>query len=161
MILEEFGEKARQLLIKYPGSHGREKLRELLEELLIDGQFVSAHFGPEESSPRKLLYEDPKLGFCVFSHVHQGANTSRPHDHGPSWAIYGQVHGITQMKEWVVEGETVRLKSTYRMEPGKAQVYNEGDIHSPSRDSETHLIRIEGKNLEGVPRAYYDEPGVG
>ena len=161
MMLEEFGEKARQLLIEHPGSPGREKLRKLLEELLIDEQFVSTHFGPEENSPRKLLYEDPILGFCVFSHVHQGGSTSRPHDHGPSWAIYGQAYGITQMKEWVTEGETLRLESIYRMEPGQVRVFNEGDIHSPSQDGETHLIRIEGRNLEGVPRAYYDEPRIG
>jgi len=39
---------------------------------------------------RKVLYEDPKLGFCILAHNYQGARESAPHDHGPYWAIYGQ-----------------------------------------------------------------------
>ena len=34
--------------------------------------------------------------------------------------------------------------------------YHEGDIHSPRREGSTKLIRIEGMNLDGVPRGYFD-----
>jgi len=38
-----------------------------------------------------------------------------------------------------------------------AHVYNEGDLHSPSRASSTKLIRIEGRNLEKIRRLAYEE----
>ncbi|MCH9674453.1 MAG: hypothetical protein K0U93_23645, partial [Gammaproteobacteria bacterium] len=151
MSIEEFGEKARQALQAAPGVEGRNQVKALLEALLSNPAFDPAYFPPEETSPRKLLYEDPELGFCVFSHVHKGASSSKPHDHGPSWAIYGQAFGETEMREWRKKGDSVELATTYKMSPGHAYVYNEGDIHSPSRTDETHLIRIEGMNLEGMP----------
>lgn len=158
MTIDQFGEQARGLLKANNGPEGREQVRQLLEALLSDQAFISAHFGPDEDSPRKLIYEDPELGFCVFSHVHKGKSVSKPHDHGPSWAIYGQAFGVTEMREWEPAGDSVNLKTTYAMRPGDARLYNEGVIHSPSRESETHLVRIEGRNLEGVPRVYFDDP---
>ena len=40
---------------------------------------------------RDVLYEDPELGFCIRGHSTTARPISQPHDHGPSWAIYGQV----------------------------------------------------------------------
>ena len=40
----------------------------------------------------------------------------------------------------------------YKLRPGDAYVYNEGDLHSPRRDGATRLIRIEGKNVETIKR---------
>ncbi len=37
-----------------------------------------------------------------------------------------------------------------------AYLYNEGDLHSPSRAGSTRLIRIEGKNMEKVKRLKYE-----
>ena len=73
--------------------------------------------------------------------------------------------GVTEMTEWRVvvsrEGGAgeARWSPTriYSMQPGDAQVYQEGDLHSPRREGETRLIRIEGRNLDGVPRSYYDK----
>ena len=39
--------------------------------------------------------------------------------------------------------------------PGVAHVYNEGDLHSPTRVTSTRLIRIEGVNMETVRRFKY------
>ena len=68
------------------------------------------------------------------------------------------------MTEWRVvspakEGGRGKVEPTriYSMQPGDAQVYQEGDLHSPRREGETRLIRIEGRNLDGVPRSYYDK----
>jgi hypothetical protein len=33
-----------------------------------------------------------------------------------------------------------------------AVAYQVGDLHSPQRDGETRLIRMEGQNLEGIKR---------
>ena len=48
----------------------------------------------------KVLYEDPKLGFQVLAHINDKARVSPPHDHGASWAIYGQATKYTDMIEW-------------------------------------------------------------
>ena len=111
----------------------------------------------------KILYEDPELGFCILAHVNHGAKESPPHDHGPSWAIYGQAGGETEMSDWeLVEPASqdkpgkVRRAKVYTLTPGMAFVYNVGDLHSPRRTDTTRLIRIEGTNIEKVQRLAYE-----
>lgn len=162
--LEAFGKACHDILSAAPGPEGRLQVRDMLREVLLDETFVAEHLGPDNSAARKLLYEDD-LGFCVFAHVHKGPASSRPHDHGPSWAIYGQVVGTTEMTDWrIVEPAErggapgkVRSEKVYSLQPGDAYLYNEGDVHSPGRTEETRLIRIEGVNMDGQPRCYYDE----
>ena len=48
-------------------------------------------------------------------------------------------------------GKVKKLR-TYKLTPGVAHVYNEGDLHSPARAGPTRLIRIEGVNMEKVKR---------
>ena len=88
----------------------------------------------------------------------------QPHDHGPSWAIYGQAQGKTVMSDWaMVEAASedkpgkVRHVRSYTLEPGMAHVYNEGDLHSPRRDGPTRLIRVEGRNMDHVRRLRYEK----
>jgi hypothetical protein len=50
----------------------------------------------------------------------------------------------------------VRKKKTYKLTPGMAYLYNEGDLHSPARVDSTRLIRIEGKNMEKVKRLKFE-----
>ena len=113
---------------------------------------------------RKILYEDPELGFCILAHVYHGAKESAPHDHGPTWAIYGQAVGETVMSDWdklapASESEPgkVKLVREYTLSPGMAYVYNEGDLHSPRRAGSTKLIRIEGRNVDKIRRFPYEE----
>ena len=103
--------------------------------------------------------EDPELGFCILGHVYHGAKDSNPHDHGPSWAIYGQARGETVMTDYAPvarasEGQAgkARRVKDYTLTPGMAYLYNEGDLHSPRRDGPTRLVRIEGRNMEKVRR---------
>ena len=161
--LERFAADCRAALERDPGPAGREEVRRHVSRACLDADFVAAHLGPEDESPRKVLHEDDRLGFCILAHVHHGASESTPHDHGPSWAIYGQAAGVTEMTEWRVvsppkDGERGKVEATrvYAMHPGDAEVYQEGELHSPRREGETRLIRIEGRNLDGVPRSYYD-----
>jgi hypothetical protein len=42
------------------------------------------------------------------------------------------------------------------MTPGMAHLYDEGDLHSPGREAETRLIRIEGIDLTKVKRDKYE-----
>jgi predicted metal-dependent enzyme (double-stranded beta helix superfamily) len=161
--LEQFAAKTHDLLAAEPGPAGREKVRALLEDVLKDDAFVARHLG-DGVPERKILYEDPRLGFCILAHVYQGAKESNPHDHGPSWAIYGQARGETLMNDWaLVERASeakpgkVRHVRSYPLKPGTAHVYNEGDLHSPRRDGPTRLIRIEGTNMDRVKRLSYEK----
>jgi hypothetical protein len=141
---------------------GRAKVCELVSRSLNDKAFVAAHLKNRApgANPREVLYEDPELGFCICGHVYDGPAHGGPHDHGPSWAIYGQATGITEMTDWrIVEkgnGDAPTLVEpvkTYQMKPGDAHLYNVGDVHSPKRDAPVKLIRIEGKNLDHVKRS--------
>lgn len=160
--LERFAADCRAALDRDPGRPGREEMRRLTERACSDPGFVGAHLGPDNTAQRKILYEDDRHGFCILAHVYEGARDSTPHDHGPSWAIYGQAEGVTTMRDWEKVAEPsggepgkVREGRVYDLRPGMAHLYNEGDLHAPSRAASTRLVRIEGRNLSGVPRDKY------
>jgi len=160
--LEAFAASCHDILKAEPGAGGRERVCELLRDVLRDGSFVAEHLG-DDVSERKILYEDAELGFCILAHVHHDARESLPHDHGPSWAIYGQAAGETEMTDWeLVEAASeeipskVRKARTYTLTPGMAFVYNEGDLHSPRREGPTRLIRLEGVNMDNVQRLKFE-----
>ncbi|MFN7752871.1 MAG: hypothetical protein ACK5TE_11460 [Pseudomonadota bacterium] len=160
---ESLGAEFQSMLMAQPGPAGREKVRDRLREVLLDPQFV-ARYLRDDTREREVLYEDPQLGFCILAHHYRGAKDSPPHDHGPSWAIYGQAVGETMMNDYeLLEKATedkpgkVRRTRSYRLTPGVAYVYNEGDLHSPHRTDSTRLIRIEGINMEKVRRLKYQE----
>jgi len=160
--LEQFAAACHRILAAEPGPEGRQKVCALVQDVLKDEAFIATHLG-DSVSERKIIYEDPQLGFCVLAHVYRSARESPPHDHGPSWAIYGQARGETVMTDWaIVEPATqnqsgkVRHLRSYTLKPGMAHVYNEGDVHSPRRDGPTRLIRIEGTNMDRVRRLSYE-----
>jgi len=160
--LEQFSDQCHRILTQDPGPAGRKKVCALVGEVCKDQAFVAKHLG-DEVPERKVLYEDPELGFCILAHVNHDARESKPHDHGPTWAIYGQARGETIMSDWekleeAGEGKIgkVRLVRQYTLAPGAAYLYNEGDLHSPRRDGPTRLIRIEGKNVEKIRRYPYE-----
>ena len=160
--LAAFAARVHEVLAVNDTPTGREQVAALLRSALNDRGFVESLF--DAGSPeRKVLYEDPELGFCILAHRYTDAREGGPHDHGPSWAIYGQADGETTMSDWVRVGTVspggrVRVKKVreYTLTPGVAHVYNEGDIHAPSRPGPTRLVRIEGVNLEGVQRGKYE-----
>jgi hypothetical protein len=159
---EALGAEFRGFLEAEPGPKGREKVRDRLKQVLTDAEFVGRYLR-EDTAEREILYEDPKLGFCILAHHYRGPKDSPPHDHGPSWAIYGQAKGETQMNDYQLlepasdsKPGKVKKTRTYALTPGIAHVYNEGDLHSPHRASSTHLIRIEGTNMEKVKRLKYE-----
>jgi predicted metal-dependent enzyme (double-stranded beta helix superfamily) len=161
--LEKFAAAAHDILTADPGPGGREKVRALVEDVLKDEAFITRHLG-DDVPERKILHTDPQLGFCILAHVYKGARESNPHDHGPTWAIYGQARGETLMNDWALvepANETkpgkVRHVRSYPLKPGMAHVYNEGDLHSPRRDGPTRLIRIEGTNMDKVKRLAYEK----
>ena len=162
--LDQFSADCRAALLKDSGPAGRELVRQFTERACSDADFVGRYLGPDATAERKILYEDPDLNFCILAHVYRGGKNSSPHDHGPSWAVYGQVSGVTQMTDWRLVQKPAGAKPgkvekarTYDLTPGRAHLYNEGDVHSPRRENDTRLIRIEGVDLTKVaPRPKYE-----
>jgi hypothetical protein len=161
--LDQFAADCRAALLQDPGPAGRERVRQYTERACSDADFVAKHFGADNSVDRKILYEDPDLKFCILAHVYRGQRNSPPHDHGPSWAIYGQVAGVTEMTDWRLlqkpehgaPGKVEKVRC-YELRPGVAHVYNEGVLHSPARTGDTKLIRIEGQDLTKVKRDKFE-----
>ncbi len=157
--LTEFAADCRAALQADAGPGGREAVRQHLMRALKDEAFVAEHIPPEADAERKILYEDPDLGFCICAHAYRDARRGQPHDHGPTWAIYGQAAGETEMTDWSLvtppqndKPGKVKLSRTYKLTPGDAHAYDVGAIHAPLRNGPTRLLRIEGRNTEKVTR---------
>jgi hypothetical protein len=144
------------------GRAGKEKVCSLVSRALLDKEFIAEHLKDraEGEHPREVLYEDDDLGFCICGHVYSGSAVGEPHDHGSSWAIYGQAVGETEMTEWKIvergsgdKPHLVEAAKVYTMKPGDAHFYDVGDVHSPNRQKPVKLIRIEGANLDHVQRS--------
>ena len=154
--LSSFAARAHAILQEDATAAGRAQVVALLREALQDRAFVESLFDAD-SPERKIVYEDPQLGFCILAHRYTDAKKGPPHDHGASWAIYGQADGDTVMSDWLAAGPGPAKKlREYTMTPGTVHVYNEGAIHAPSRLGPTRLVRIEGTNLEKVARGKYE-----
>jgi hypothetical protein len=158
--LEQMASDIKRTLKADPGPKGREKVCEFVTKACLDNEFIARHLTPEDCKPRKVLYEDSELGFCICGHVYDDKAEGKPHDHGSSWAIYGQAVGLTMMTDWKIikKGSSeapslVEPVRTYAMKPGDARFYDVGVVHSPNRQEPTKLVRIEGANLDHVKRS--------
>jgi predicted metal-dependent enzyme (double-stranded beta helix superfamily) len=161
--LEQFIRDCRSTLGRDPGPAGREQVRLDLERLLNNKDFVEKYCGNNAPSGLKVLYEDRELGFQILAHVNEKARISPPHDHGASWAIYGQATKYTDMIEWAREDDGkdpkhARLKpiKKYRLTPGKAGIYQDGAIHSIDYPDHARFIRVTGTNLDKINRIRID-----
>jgi predicted metal-dependent enzyme (double-stranded beta helix superfamily) len=161
--LDQFISDCRSILARDPGPKGREEVRAKLEHLLQNQDFIRKHAG--EDTPRGLhvLYEDPELGFQILAHINDKARVSPPHDHGESWAIYGQATHYTDMIEWERDDngsdpEHAKLKPAkkYRLTPGHAGIYQDGKIHSIDYPDYARFIRVTGTNLDKIHRVRFD-----
>jgi predicted metal-dependent enzyme (double-stranded beta helix superfamily) len=161
--LDQFIADCRSILKRDPGPNGREEVRVKLESLLSNPAFISEHCG--EGTPRGLhvLHDDPDLGFQILAHINDKARVSPPHDHGASWAIYGQATHYTEMTEWEREdngadAKHAKLKPVkkYRLTPGHAGIYQDGKIHSIDYPDYARFVRVTGTNLDHINRVRFD-----
>ena len=157
--LDQFAADCRTALQDGEGPDAYEAVRRCVETALKDANFVADHVPESATEPRRIIYEDPDLGFCICAHSYTDAKQGSPHDHGPTWAIYGQAAGETEMTDWEIvepskDGAPAKVKQvrSYKMVAGDAHVYAPGDVHAPYRDAPTRLIRIEGTNTDHVER---------
>ena len=161
--LDQFIAACRAALARDGGPAGREQVRQNLERLLGNKDFIEKYCGGSVARGLKVLYEDPKLGFQVLAHNNDKARVSPPHDHGASWAIYGQATKYTDMTEWAREDDgsdpkRAKLKPAkkYRLTPGKAGIYQDGAIHSIDYPDYARFVRVTGKNLDKIHRVKFD-----
>ena len=161
--LDTFVKDAKAALGTQAGPAGREKVRVLLEKLLTNKEFVDEAVGPGAPSGTRKLYEDKELGFVVLAHCNAKPHKSPPHDHGSSWAVYGQAVKHTDMSEFrrvdggagAGEAKLEQVKA-YRLEPGHAGVYDVGAIHAIDYPEGSRFVRVTGRDLEHVQRLKFD-----
>jgi hypothetical protein len=161
--LDQFIADCSAILTRDPGPKGREEVRLGLERLLSNVDFVRQCCGDDVPRGLKTLYEDPKLGFQILAHINDKARAGQPHDHGTSWAIYGQATKYTEMTEWerVDDGRDpkhAKLKQVkkYRLLPGQAGIYQNGAIHAIDYPDKSRFVRVTGANLDKIARVRFD-----
>jgi len=161
--LDSFVKDAQAALKASNGPASREQVRLLLEKLLANKQFVDEAVGPKAPMGTRKLYEDKDLGFVVLAHCNAKAHKSPPHDHGSSWAVYGQAVSHTDMSEFrrldagtgAGEAKLEQVRS-YRLEPGHAGVYDVGAIHAIDYPEGSRFVRVTGRDLDYVQRLKFD-----
>ncbi|MBN9488836.1 MAG: hypothetical protein J0H44_16485 [Alphaproteobacteria bacterium] len=161
--LDSFVKDAQAALKASNGPASREQVRLLLEKLLANKQFVDEAVGPSAPMGARKLYEDKDLGFVVLAHCNAKPHKSPPHDHGSSWAVYGQAVNHTDMSEFrrldagtgAGEAKLEHVRS-YRLEPGHAGVYDVGAIHAIDYPEGSRFVRVTGRDLDYVQRLKFD-----
>lgn len=161
--LDSFVKDAQAALKAHAGPAGREQVRVLLERLLGNKDFVEEAVGPAAPMGTRKLYEDKDLGFVVLAHCNAKPHKSPPHDHGSSWAVYGQAVKYTDMSEYrrvdsgegAGEAKLEQVKS-YRLEPGHAGVYDVRAIHAIDYPEGSRFVRVTGRDLDYVQRLKFD-----
>jgi predicted metal-dependent enzyme (double-stranded beta helix superfamily) len=161
--LDTFVKDAQTALKAHEGPAGREQVRVLLEKLLTNEKFVDEAVGPGAPMGTRKLYEDKDLGFVVLAHCNPRPHKSPPHDHGSSWAVYGQAVKHTDMSEFrrvdsgtgAGDAKLEPVKS-YRLDPGHAGVYDVGAIHAIDYPEGSRFVRVTGRDLDYVKRLKFD-----
>lgn len=161
--LDAFCRDVRKAILDDPGDGGREVIRDRLAELLKNEAFVAEHCAPDRAFGTYTLYHDEETDFHVLSHCFDNGSKSPPHDHGSSWAIYGQARGWTDMTVWERRDDgsepghaELAVKATYRLDPGEVGIFHPGDIHSIEFPDGARFIRVTGTDLNRVDQAIYD-----
>jgi hypothetical protein len=144
-------------ILKRKGAEGLADIAELLQPLLRDRDFADLAF-PDASVRKRVLFHDEETDVYVLAHMHEAGKTGRPHSHGASWAVYGNVKGITEMTEWRRTNPSSEPHAVlepvlrYRLNPGEARAYPPHLIHSTAHASDARVIRITGTDLDRIAR---------
>lgn len=164
--LEQFCQDAVKAMKADPGDGGREKARDYLAKLLKEKDFVTKYCSPDHKPGTTLLYRDPELGFDVLAHCFKGGAKSPPHDHGTSWAIYGQALGHTDVVVWKRKDGAKGDKQNgpadldkidqYELNAGDAGVFHPGIVHTVEFTPGSRYIRVTGTDLNKLVQGVYD-----
>ena len=129
--------------------NGSDKICYFVSKALMDQNFISENLPDRQNGeqPRQILYEDKETGFCVCGHVYSTEAIGSPHDHGLSWAIYGQASGETEMTDWEIikEKSVDDILSKY--------VVNELSF----QDAKSKIMKLDNLNLVNIDEENIDE----
>ena len=160
---KQFCDDCRNTLIADKGPAGRKSLVDHLEKLLANSKFVDEQLGLNQPSGRQTVYEDADTGFCVLFHRYDKSGGGTPHDHGDSWAVYGQAKKFTDIKEFIQLDEEIEnnkadlvVSREFRMKSGKAALFDVGVIHSINFTPGGRVVRVTGTNLDKIPKRRFD-----
>lgn len=161
--LEEFYADARNALKEDSGPAGREAVRAKLEQLLKEEAFVAEYCGPDAKPGIQTIYRCGETGFNVLVHVYEKGKSGPPHDHGKSWAIYGQAAGKTIMTIWkrLDDGSdsgraNIEKDRSFELDPGMAGKFEVGDIHSIEICDGSKFVRVTGTDLNTIDTAVFN-----
>ncbi len=160
---DEFCADCRETLIAMPNKEGRKTLMGFLEQLLENKDFIAEHLGPDATPGRPIIFQDADTDFCIQIHNHGRTGGGTPHDHGSSWAIYGQAVGYTDMTSYhrLDDGHTeghaeIEIAREFRMNPGDVGLFDVGEVHSIRFEDGCRVVRITGTDLDKLGQNVYD-----
>ena len=148
-------------ILKNEGIAGIGKIAENLRPVLRDPAFAARAF-PDESKRKRTLFHDPETGVYVYAHIHEGPKRGKPHSHGASWAVYGNIEGTTNMTGWRrvnpanEDGAVLEAVERYPLGAGDTRAYPPHAIHSTEHPAKALVIRITGCDLATIPRYSFD-----
>ena len=109
------------------------------------------------------IWVDPDTGLRVMQHIYVDGKTSPPHDHGDSWAVYGQAVEWTDMTVWkrLDDGSRdgyaeLEAADKYRLEPGMAGIFHPGEIHQIHFPDGARFIRVTGADLGSITTSRFN-----
>lgn len=145
-------------ILSADGLAGLPAIADKLGNLLRNPAFVAATF--DESTPpgHRVLYHDAGTDALVLAHVQVPGKSGNPHSHGPSWAIYGNARGFTDMTEWRrvnpphEDHMVLAPAGRYRLGPGDTHAYGPEAIHSTAHPEKAWVIRVTGTDLDRLER---------
>ena len=144
-----------------------ERVAAALGTLLQDRDLLSG----ELALPRRavwesyLLYEHPELGYVVTALIHPPGWVGPPHEHGPTWTVYGVCEGEEVIRRYARLDDGARegyaeLRETRAIVAGAGTVdwVRPGEIHSennPGADPSVAIV-VRSQNLGSVPQHLFD-----
>lgn len=156
--LEQFCADAHAALKTQPLRPALDAISARLSDLLRNPDFVAQTFSKDTPPGKRELYCDPEFDFRVLAHVQEGGKRGTPHSHGDSWAIYGNIDGVTEMTEYrrtnpeSEEAAVLEVTDRYGLRAGDTRAYGPGMIHSTAHPENCWVIRITGTDLDVAPR---------
>jgi ketosteroid isomerase-like protein/predicted metal-dependent enzyme (double-stranded beta helix superfamily) len=162
--LQDFLADTRATLKARGTQHGLAEIRSHLERLLANPRLLEDHLGsPPRYTERTTLAHDPETDVHVLVHGRPTGGKSAPHDHGPCWVVYGAYKNATRMRRWRrLDGgdgpgpAELALQKDVSMEPGHADAFAVGDIHSIEYGDDTFFVRVTGGDVESQKTLRYD-----
>ena len=101
--LTQLAADIRETLKADSGGAAKDKICGYVLKALTDKSFVAAHLktGALRRPSARGAVRGPRAGVLhLRPRLHDGPAHGSPHDHGSSWAIYGQAVGVTEMTDW-------------------------------------------------------------